>query len=79
MSLVPPRAATGMRGGLAPLARWLHRAGVGANTVTNSRSGGRSPRARIDSAPYIPPSIDASIDGEWSWYGQTPAESRPAR
>ena len=34
MSLVPPRAATGMRGGLAPLARWLHRAGVGANTVT---------------------------------------------
>ncbi|TMB78501.1 MAG: CDP-alcohol phosphatidyltransferase family protein, partial [Chloroflexi bacterium] len=34
MSLVPPRAATGMRGGLAPVARWLHRAGVGANTVT---------------------------------------------
>ena len=31
------------------------------------------PARRIDSAPYIPPAIDCAIEGEWSWYGHTPA------
>jgi CDP-diacylglycerol--glycerol-3-phosphate 3-phosphatidyltransferase len=34
MSIVPPSAARGARGGLAPLARGLHRMGVSANAVT---------------------------------------------
>ena len=40
---------------------------IGANTTTNSRSGSGSRRPRIESIPYIPPSIDSCIDGEWSW------------
>ena len=32
----------------------------------------------IESIPYMPPMIESSIDGEWSWYGQTPTESEPA-
>ena len=51
---------------------------IGANTTSNSWSGARSFRPRIDSIPYIPPSIESIIDGEWSWYGHTPAESLPA-
>ena len=31
------------------------------------RSGRRACLPRIDSAPYIPPSIDSCMDGEWSW------------
>src|SRR3954470_12999217 len=50
----------------------------GVKTTWNSLSGARSWRPRIDSIPNIPPPIDASIDGEWSWYGHTPAESDPA-
>jgi hypothetical protein len=50
----------------------------GAKTTRNSRSGRGSPRPRIESAPYIPPAIESSIDMEWSWYGQMPADSRPA-
>ena len=34
MSLVPDSARASARGGLAPLARWLHRIGVSANAVT---------------------------------------------
>jgi len=34
MSIVPPSAARGARGGLAPLARGLHRMGVSANAIT---------------------------------------------
>ena len=34
MSIVPPGAAAGMRGGLAPIARRLHAMGVSANAVT---------------------------------------------
>ena len=34
MSIVPPAARTGARGGLAPVARWLHGLGVTANAVT---------------------------------------------
>ena len=34
MSLVPEGARASARGGLAPIARWLHRAGVSANAVT---------------------------------------------
>jgi CDP-diacylglycerol--glycerol-3-phosphate 3-phosphatidyltransferase len=34
MSIVPPGAAAGMRGGLAPIARRLHALGVSANAVT---------------------------------------------
>ena len=26
----------------------------------------------------MPPSIDSIIDGEWSWYGQTPRAPDPA-
>ena len=33
-SIVPPGARAGARGGLAPLARWLHARGVSANAVT---------------------------------------------
>jgi hypothetical protein len=40
---------------------------IGAKTTTNSRSGGRSWRPRIESIPYMPPSSDSSIEGEWSW------------
>ena len=34
MSIVPPSARSGARGGLAPIARRLHQAGVSANSVT---------------------------------------------
>jgi hypothetical protein len=51
---------------------------IGAKTTTNSRSGTRSRRPRIESIPHIPPSIDASISGPWSWYGHAPLESLPA-
>ena len=34
MSLVPPSAAAGARGRLAPIARWLHAIGVSANAAT---------------------------------------------
>ena len=51
---------------------------MGANTVTNSRSGLRSWRPRMDSMPHSPPSSEWCMDGEWSWYGHTPAESGPA-
>ncbi|HEY6957633.1 MAG TPA: CDP-alcohol phosphatidyltransferase family protein [Candidatus Limnocylindria bacterium] len=34
MSLIPDSARTSARGGLAPLARWLHGIGVSANAVT---------------------------------------------
>ncbi len=34
MSIVPRRLATSLRGGLAPVARGLHRLGIRANTVT---------------------------------------------
>jgi phosphatidylglycerophosphate synthase len=34
MSIVPPRLATSLRGGLAPVVRGLHGLGVTANTVT---------------------------------------------
>jgi CDP-diacylglycerol--glycerol-3-phosphate 3-phosphatidyltransferase len=34
VSIVPPGAAAGMRGGLAPIARRLHAMGVSANAVT---------------------------------------------
>jgi len=34
VSLVPPSARSGARGGLAPIARWLHGLGVSANAVT---------------------------------------------
>jgi hypothetical protein len=50
----------------------------GEKTTWNSRSGARSWRPRIDSIPNMPPRIEWCIDGEWSWYGQTPAESLPA-
>ena len=39
---------------------------MAAKTTSNSRSGARSRRPRIDTIPYIPPSMDASIEGEWS-------------
>ncbi len=39
----------------------------GENTTWNSRSGARSWRPRIESIPYMPPAIESSIDGEWSW------------
>lgn len=34
MSLIPESARVSARGGLAPVARWLHRLGVSANAVT---------------------------------------------
>jgi hypothetical protein len=40
--------------------------------------GWRPSRPRIESAPYMPPEIESDIDGEWSWYGHTPAASGPA-
>ena len=39
----------------------------GEKTTSNSRSGARSWRPRIESIPNIPPSIESFIDGEWSW------------
>ena len=40
---------------------------IAANTTSNSRSGSGVPLARIESIPYMPPAIESSIDGEWSW------------
>src|SRR4051812_3685274 len=51
---------------------------IGAKITTNSLSGLCWWGPRIESAPYMPPAIESSIDGEWSWYGHTPAESLPA-
>ena len=59
-----------------PLIVW--KSPIGASTETNSRSGFRSWRPRIESMPQSPPSREWCIDGEWSWYGQTPAEFGPA-
>ena len=40
---------------------------IGEKTTTYSRSGARSLRPRIESIPNMPPSIEASIAGPWSW------------
>ncbi len=40
---------------------------IAAKTTTNSRSGSSSLRPRIESIPYMPPSIDSCIEVEWSW------------
>jgi hypothetical protein len=48
-----------------PLIVW--KSPIGENTETNSRSGRRSWRPRIDSIPQSPPSSEWCIDGEWSW------------
>ena len=48
-----------------PLIVWKSR--IGAKIETNSRSGLRSWRPRIESAPQSPPSSEWCMDGEWSW------------
>ena len=48
---------------------------IGEKTTTYSRSGARSRGRGSRACPNIPPSIEASISGPWSWYGQAPAES----
>ena len=40
---------------------------IGAKTTSNSRSGRSSCLPMIESIPYIPPAIESSIEGEWSW------------